>query len=92
MDAAVQRTLQATQRPRGEGEPSGTGGQPRHETRQDRGANKRAGGKTMAQHFGLSEEVTRKRFDGGLCMHCGATGHIRRECSDYKAGKPPRLN
>jgi len=58
----------------------------RHDSR---GANKRAGAKGM---FGLSEEVTRKRFDGGLCMHCGLTGHIRRECPDFKAGKPPRLN
>jgi hypothetical protein len=92
VDAAVQRTLQATiQRARGEGE-AAPASQPRHESRQDRGANKRVGGKTMAQHFGLSEEVTRKRFDGGLCMHCGVTGHIRRECPDYKAGKSPRLN
>lgn len=81
VDAAVQRGLQSTSQ-----------SAQRHETRQDRGANKRAGDKTMAQHFGLSEEVTRKRFDGGLCMHCGVTGHIRRECPDFAAGKPPRLN
>jgi hypothetical protein len=81
VDAAVQRGLQSTSQ-----------STQRHESRQDRGANKRASGKTMAQHFGLSEEVTRKRFDGGLCMHCGVTGHIRRECPDLKAGKPPRLN
>ena len=81
VDAAVQRGLQ-----------SASQSAQRYETRQDRGANKRAGDKTMAQHFGLSEEVTRKRFDGGLCMHCGVTGHIRRECPDFKAGKPPRLN
>lgn len=79
VDAAVQRSLQASQ-------------PPRHESRQDRGANKRAAGKTMAQHFGLSEELTRQRFDNGLCMHCGVTGHIRRECPDFKANKPPRLN
>lgn len=81
VDAAVQRGFQSTSQ-----------SSQRHESRQDRGANKRASGKTMAQHFGLSEEVTRKRFDGGLCMHCGVTGHIRRECPDFKAGKPPRLN
>ena len=81
VDAAVQRGFQSTSQ-----------STQRHESRQDRGANKRAGGKTMAQHFGLSKEVTRKRFDGGLCMHCGVTGHIRRECPDLKAGKPPRLN
>ena len=81
VDAAVQRGIQASSQ-----------STPRHESRQDRGANKRAPGKTMAQHFGLSEEVTRKRFDGGLCMHCGVTGHIRRDCPDFKAGKPPRLN
>jgi hypothetical protein len=68
VDAAVQRGLQASQQPQ------------RHESRQDRGANKRAGGQTMAQHIALSEEVTRKRFENGLCMHCGVTGHIRREC------------
>jgi hypothetical protein len=65
---------------------------PRYESRRDRGANKSAKTMTMAQHFGLSEEVTRKRFDNGLCMHCGVTGHIRRECADYKDGKPARLN
>jgi hypothetical protein len=81
VDAAVQRGFQSTSQ-----------STQRHESRQDRGANKRASGKTMAQHFGLSEEVTRKRFDGGLCMHCGVTGHIRRECPEFKAGKPPRLN
>jgi len=81
VDAAVQRGFQSVSQ-----------STQRHETRQDRGANKRAGDKTMAQHFGLSEEVTRKRFDGGLCMHCGVTGHIRRECPDFKAGKPPHLN
>jgi hypothetical protein len=82
VDAAVQRGLQSASQSTTQ----------RYETRQDRGANKRTGDKTMAQHFGLSEEVTRKRFDGGLCMHCGVTGHIRRECPDFKAGKPPRLN
>ena len=92
VDAAVRRGLQEaaySSRNSREGEQST---QPRYDSRQTRGANKRAGGKSMAQHFGLSEEVTRTRFDGGLCMHCGVTGHIRRECPDFKAGKPPRLN
>jgi hypothetical protein len=64
----------------------------RNETRQDHGANKPAKSTPMAQRFGLSEEVTRKRFDNGLCMHCGVTGHIRRDCAEYKAGKPAHLN
>ena len=83
LDSAFQRGMQSA--------PSSSAMQ-RHETRQDRGANKHAKSMSAAQRFGLSEEVTRKRFDNGLCMHCGVAGHIRRECADYKAGKPPRLN